>query len=222
MGRTYVPGLGEVSEDQLAERGDLAAFRQQADMLRQIRPARPPQKETDLGVMSVWDSRPIGGKDFILSAPFVVTGPDTYGTAGIPAVLDYRVPPGYVAVLRNFTFNIEGVFGGFGPSVRPKLSVVVDRRPSETQQRLALGSFQNLFPCYEVADEGQTIGVMFAYDDNEQSNNPQSAYGSFLIHGNVVPKRGADARTGLGSPQPATASGLRAAFASFFTRKPKG
>lgn len=204
MGKTYVPGLGEVSEDQLIESGEFpqlhagggeAAHQAQA-------PARPPE---DMGVQTVYEARPLGGRDFIKADGFVLDG----GYGNPFATLLYRVPAGFCGVLRGFSYNLANPQDLLGAVV---LSVIVEGRPSDSQQGLNFGTFINLTPCYEVADEGQVIGIRLELVGSV--NSPLS--GNFVIHGNVMPKKGMDVDTGIGSPQPATARGLRRIFSQLF------
>jgi hypothetical protein len=204
MGKTFVPGLGEVSEDQLAEQGEAAQLFAGGGRAAHYAAAPSPPPE-ELGVSTVFEARPLGGRDFLKAESFVLAS--SYGSP--VATLLYDVPAGFCGVIRGFSYNISNPQDLFGALV---LSVVVEGRPSDSQQSLNFGTFINLTPCYEVADEGQTIGIRLELVGG--ASGPIN--GNFAIHGNVLPKRGTDVDTGLGSPIPATNRGLSRVFASLF------
>lgn len=207
-------GLGELSEEIADERGDLDTYHTlpaentKPDQMRaQI--ARQQAKDTGLGspvldytVRSVYDSRPVSGRDFNLW--FKTTGDGCGNDTYLGLRNCFYVPTGYVAVIRKVqllfpdTASIQEysalvqiqvnsatvdpelvtVGGAVGQSTPSQLVGIPVRDPGEIE-------------TFIIADERQLVGVLLTDVTDFSAMTNQFIYVGF--HGNFLLKTGVPA-----------------------------
>lgn len=122
--------LGELPEDLLRERGEIEVgdwppydprrvpldIEQQAKTERQQKDLPSGSMSQGAKVVSVFDTRPVNGEDFLFTDIQTITlekpvppngGSGTPGTVGEFVTFSFRVPEGLIAVLRNFAMEVD-------------------------------------------------------------------------------------------------------------------
>lgn len=137
---------------------------QQADIAQKqkyweelVKPGTVPSEAV---VTTVFDARPINGRDFLLTAAGMELVTDTITAS-------FQIPDGYVGILRSFSYEIlapGAEFDGYGLDqyetgdsgfIVAKLDVNGTFVPNYNDMRP--GNFVYDMPTYVLADEGQTI-----------------------------------------------------------------
>ncbi len=205
-------GLGDLDEEHKLERGEAAqapgsivsgeqyvkAEMSRAADVAPVLPGPPPL----LQVQSVYDTRPINGRDFFIIINREIGGPGTFGVS-------WPVPNNYVAVLRGFSFFIDPIPGAGG-----KLDYLVQLTlngagvglftdpASGTLRDYALiptgPVLDGLLPCHLIAGSAETIGLNLTV--NVALVGPFSWNVQF--YGQFLPVSGVPKNFQIGSPPP--------------------
>lgn len=190
-------------------RGDFEARQRQLPADRHVQraigraaqKARQDQENTPLGsppkpvdVRSVYDTRPINGFDFNISASAATDSNTT------KAVLFFNVPEGFVAVLRNFDVWFEpnpasALKSGFNWSLQ------LNGGDYPYNLNVPFGVAVDRETCFMIANEFNTVGLRLTLGTAFSFPDPGTAfarfYGNFLLKsglpaaleiGNLVPK----------------------------------
>ncbi len=205
-------GLGDLDEEHKRERGEAAqapgsivsgeqyvkAEMSRAADVAPVLPGPPPL----LQVQSVYDTRPINGRDFFITLEREVAAPGTN-------IVSWTVPNNYVAVLRGFEFFIDPLPGAGG-----KLDYITQLTlngagvglftdPSSGTLRdyaqIATGPvLDTLLPCHLIAGSGESIGLTLVIG--------VALVGAFAwnvqFYGQFLPITGVPKNFQVGSPPP--------------------
>jgi hypothetical protein len=121
-------------------------------------------------VTSVYDARPINGRDWMLTEYQLVQNPNG-GAGNQTLTLQYVVPPGFTGVLRRFAFE-PSIFGAFTDTEKRAgtewdgvlVSLKVQGINVPDYQNLMLGqSADILMDAFVLAGEGQTLELVLKY-----------------------------------------------------------
>lgn len=165
--RDHNSELSELTDDLAEERGELEAFSQEpigdgrgeqtflreADHAAALTPRGSP--DADSMVRSVYDTRPINTRDFLI--PVLTVEPAAPGTT----TFDFTVPDGLVAFLRSFRYQLAPVpvLGGLGGF---RVTLTVDDAPVLDYFDLPLGPVHDFYvPTFVIANSLQRIGARF-------------------------------------------------------------
>lgn len=201
--------LGDLSEDHGMERGELARYsgrtprvpvdmRNNAAARAAAAAAQIGSPQLDFDVRSVYDSRPVQGRDFNQWFFFSTEGGGT--VPGTFFLQSFVVPTGYVAVVRRIMFrtsnaNYTGPYQNEmtvlrnGAQVMPEVLPFVPFNPVDGEaaplETIPISDGES-FDLFLIADEGDTVGVrLFSSDgDPDVSDEFQyflGFYGQFLL-----------------------------------------
>lgn len=216
LGIPGLPGMGELSEELADERGELDSYstRQLANGVPadiqagkaatdQVARTGVGSPSIDYQVRSVYDSRPVNGRDFNL---WFTPGFNTIPLADLGTLLKcWQVPRGMVAVLRGVTV-IQAPQVGELEVVDGTLRIQIDgvtKEPPTVRLGPSLGSFTELAQSNIPYYSGVTIETFLIADENlfvgaaidPVTSVPLDA-GSFLLgfHGQFLQKTGVPAQ----------------------------
>lgn len=216
-GAAGLPSLGELDEEHAEERGELDSYSTRqltsdvpADMVVQATDAAQAKRtgigspKVDYDVRSIYDSRPLNGRDFNLWFTSVLT--DEIATFNPLVLLNmWMVPQGLVAVIRGFTIIQDpgedlGIFDG-------EVALLVDQAVKEPPTVL-LGPLitnnlveQTFLPyrsgeeieTFIVVDALQSVGLDWRPTDPAVVPGAEGQFVRFGFRGNFLQKTGVPA-----------------------------
>lgn len=222
--------LGELPEDISFERGDLADYQKEAyyvpggappDVAEQSRiggeitGAPEGSPGYDVGVQSVFDTRPINATDFIAATNGYVSIDSPNYTA-----LTYIVPQGKVAIIRGIRWservNSGTILEGFGLGTADFITVLaIDGSVPTDLVHDGVSIFQGVNSDWQyfhtVAGPGQVVTVKLV---NSFPSNGGSYWGHAEIRGNLILTTGLPYPFEVGAKAPIKGSGALSPYAS--------
>ena len=135
-------------------------------------------------VESVFDARPINGRDFLTNfrEPFEVEA-NGLGVV-IPAVFTFTVPQGYIGILRSFRYSVEALPASTDIGILLAVDNVFVPNFSGIDN---LGANVENQPCYVIADAGQTFQLTIT---TTPAGVVFSTFATASLYGNLLLKRG--------------------------------
>lgn len=161
------PGLAELTDDLAEERGELddfnrepggggaaeQAFDRGTELAAEVTPSGTP--DADTVVRSVYDSRPLNTRDFIITN--LTAEPPAPGTT----TFEFPVPEGLVCFLRGFRYQLAPVpvMGGLAGF---RVTLTVDGGAVADYFDLPLGPVEDQWvPTFVIANYFQRVGFRF-------------------------------------------------------------
>lgn len=197
--------LGDLSEDHGLERGEIQRLAQAraavpTDMRNNAQrrqaaagaPIGTPQLDYD--VRSVYDSRPVQGRDFNEWFSFATEGGGT--VPGLFFAQALLVPPGLVAVVRRIMFRCGAIVWDNvapfqcavlknGATIMPEQNTLIADFPGLSLAYIPLSDGDSL-DTFIIADEGDTVGIQLfdeqgSPDVQDDITYKVGFYGNFLL-----------------------------------------
>ena len=142
-------------------------------------------------VGTVWDARPINARDFLVTQKvnYGFTLPNGGPGSTELGVATFTVPQGYTGYLREFSWEILGMFEGADVFPLNAYITVNDVPvPNYDDLRYLTGRFKNdRAPCYIPALAGQTIQIILEPNTDGSEFHVDVI---FYMHGNLLLTRG--------------------------------